>query len=142
MRHLTETGKAIYTRLETFVKGKLAMAEVDDIELSMLANSYDLYFRMAKYCNDHGVTMSFSKKVAEANVGTELAEDEADEIKAKTGGAYQQIRPEYTAMKNEYQNILKHSSKFGLTPGDRAKIFKDFGKKDEVDPMVELNNQR
>lgn len=121
------------------MKGKLHMTEVDDIELSMLANSYDLYFRMAQYCNDHGVTMSFDKKQAEKNTGVELADDEADEMKAKTGGAYQQIRPEYTAMKNEYQNILKHSSKFGLTPGDRAKIFKDFGKKDEVDPLEALN---
>jgi hypothetical protein len=85
--------------------------------------------------------MSFSKKAAEDDAGVSLDDDEADEIKSKSGGQYQQIRPEYTAMKNEYQNILKHSSKFGLTPGDRAKIFKDFGKKDEVDPMAELNRR-
>jgi P27 family predicted phage terminase small subunit len=140
MKHLTDTGREIYHRLEAFVKGKLYMAEVDDIELSMLANSYDLYFRMARFCNLHGVTMSFSKKQVEEDIGQELADDEVDEIKIKAGGAYQQIRPEYTAMKNEYQNILKHSSKFGLTPGDRAKIFKDFGKeKEPTDPFAALN---
>lgn len=142
MRHLTDTGKAIYARIEGFVRGKLQMQEVDDIELSMLANSYDLYFRMAKYCNDYGVTMEFeaSKKKGKPDDDDDidLAEDELNAIKAAKGGRYQQIRPEYTAMKNEYQNILKHSSKFGLTPGDRAKIFKDFGKKEEVDPLVGL----
>lgn len=143
MRHLTDTGKEIYRRLESFVKGKLNMEEVDDIELSMLANSYDLYFKNAKFCNDYGVSMSFPKsgKPDNGEDDDELAEDEKNEIKAKTGGMYQQIRPEYTVMKNEYQNILKHSSKFGLTPGDRAKIFKDFGKNKEEDPLEELNKR-
>jgi phage terminase small subunit len=141
MRHLTDKGKQIYARLEAFVKGKLTMGEVDDIELSMLANSYDLYFRMAKYCNVHGVSMTFSSKApVPDDEDDDLAEDEKDFIKAK-GGGYQQIRPEYTVMKNEYQNILKHSAKFGLTPGDRAKIFKDFGKEKESDPLEELNKK-
>ena len=123
------------------MKGKLTMAEVDDIELSMLANSYDLYFRMAKYCNDHGVSMTFAAKApVPGDEDDDLAEDEKNFIKAK-GGGYQQIRPEYTVMKNEYQNILKHSAKFGLTPGDRAKIFKDFGKPHEEDPLAALNNR-
>lgn len=142
MNHLTDTGKAIYRRIESFVKEKLEMQDVDEIELSMLANSYDLYFKNAKFCNDYGVSMSFppSKKgvASDDDDETTLAEDEKNEIRAKTGGMYQQIRPEYTVMKNEYQNILKHSSKFGLTPGDRAKIFKDFGKKDPIDPFSEL----
>lgn len=115
------------------------MEEVDDLELSMLANSYDLYFRMAQYCNDHGVSMTFAAKATVPDdEDEELADDEKDFVKAK-GGGYQQIRPEYTVMKNEYQNILKHSSKFGLTPGDRAKIFKDFGKKEEPDPLAVLS---
>lgn len=144
MNHLTDTGKKIYKRLEAFVKGKLHMEEVDDIELSMLANSYDLYFKSAKYCNEYGVSMSFNQKRGKADEedGIDLSDDEKDLIKSKQGGMYQQIRPEYTVMKNEYQNILKHSSKFGLTPGDRAKIFKDFGKEKEADPLAELNNGR
>ena len=36
-------------------------------------------------------------------------------------------------MKNEYQNILKHSAKFGLNPGDRAKIFAGMKSKKKVD---------
>jgi phage terminase small subunit len=46
------------------------------------------------------------------------------EIVTEKGGVYRQIRPEYTVMKNEYGNILKHAGKFGLNPGDRDKIFK------------------
>lgn len=52
-------------------------------------------------------------------------------------GTYPMIRPEYNVMKNEYAQILKHSAKFGLNPGDRAKIFnmkkKDEGKKKGFD---------
>jgi phage terminase small subunit len=69
----------------------------------MLANSFDLYADNAKVCNTEGVSM---------------------EIVTEKGGIYRQIRPEYTVMKNEYGNILKHAGKFGLNPGDRDKIFK------------------
>jgi len=76
----------------------------------MLANSFALYAENAKYCNENGIKMT---------------------ITTEKGGEYSQICPEYTVMKNEYQNILKHSGKFGLNPGDRSKIFKklDNGKK-------------
>ena len=117
MKHLSEKGVQIYDRLEKHVKEKLKMEAIDDIELSMLANSYALYFEMAEYIHDNGVKFT---------------------IITEKGGSYEQICPEYTVMKNEYQNILKHSSKFGLTPGDRAKIFKDFGKKDDKDPLGDL----
>jgi hypothetical protein len=40
-------------------------------------------------------------------------------------GTYELLRPEYNIMKNEYANVLKHSAKFGLNPGDREKIFKN-----------------
>ena len=81
--------------------------EVDQLELVMLANSFDLYFDNAKTCNQTGATQS------------------------PKGGGWDQVRPEYTVMKNEYQNILKHSCKFGLNPGDRAKFFKGIGEKDK-----------
>jgi P27 family predicted phage terminase small subunit len=119
MKHLSEKGKAIYDRLETHCREKLNMIDVDDLELSMLAYSYALYFQMAEYIQENGVKFT---------------------IETEKGGSYEQICPEYTVLKNEYQNILKHSSKFGLTPGDRAKIFKDFGKeKEEKDPFAALN---
>ena len=47
------------------------------------------------------------------------------------GGVYEQIRPEYTVMKNAYGNILKHAGKFGLNPGDRDKIFKGLKDKEK-----------
>jgi len=79
------------------------MVDADKFEMAMLANSFDLYSENAKVCNEEGVSM---------------------EIITEKGGVYRQIRPEYTVMKNEYGNILKHSGKFGLNPGDRDKIFK------------------
>jgi P27 family predicted phage terminase small subunit len=121
MEHLSEKGVVIYNRLKAHCTARLAMIDVDDIELSMLAYSYALYFEMAELIKTDGVKFT---------------------MVTEKGGEYEQIRPEYSVMKNEYQNILKHSSKFGLTPGDRAKIFKDFGKKEEADPMEELNQGR
>jgi P27 family predicted phage terminase small subunit len=67
----------------------------------MLANSFDVYSQNATYCKENGTTF---------------------EMPTKTG-TYPMIRPEYNVMKNEYSNILKHSSKFGLNPADRSKIF-------------------
>lgn len=110
MEHLSDRGKEIYSRLEGHVRGKLKMFEIDSIELSMLANSYALYFDNAEYCNKNGVKFT---------------------MVTEKGGEYEQIRPEYTVMKNEYQNVLKHSAKFGLTPGDRSRIFKDLANKKE-----------
>jgi P27 family predicted phage terminase small subunit len=110
MTHLNDKGREIYDRLEKHVRGKLKMFDIDSIELSMLANSYALYFEMAEYCNENEVKFVMT---------------------TEKGGSYEQIRPEYTVMKNEYQNILKHSAKFGLTPGDRSRIFKELANKKE-----------
>lgn len=121
MKHLGKKGQEIFARLEKHVREKLKMEEIDDLELSMLANSYALYFEMAELIQKDGVKFTMI---------------------TEKGAEYEQIRPEYTVMKNEYQNILKHSSKFGLTPGDRAKIFKDFGKKTEEDPLAELERKK
>src|SRR5688572_12982480 len=106
---LNGAGRLIFDALMDHCKSKLKMEGVDEFELSMLANSFCLYAENAKYCNDNGVKMT---------------------ITTEKGGEYSQICPEYTVMKNEYQNILKHSGKFGLNPGDRGKIFKKL--KDET----------
>jgi phage terminase small subunit len=141
MDFLSKNGIYIYKELEKHCREKLNMYDVDKFELAMLANSFDLYQKSAKYCLDYGVSMSFPSKDAPDDF-EELDEDEKETVRdsksMKSGGVYQQIRPEYTVMKNEYQNILKHSAKFGLNPGDREKIFKslanakpkkkDFGK--------------
>ena len=99
--YLSEEGEKIFKKLVKHCKNKLQMEEIDSFELRMLANSFALYAMAAKVCNYEGVNQVF--------------------ISEK--GKYEQIRPEYTVMKNEYQNILKHSAKFGLNPGDRKKIF-------------------
>lgn len=86
---------------------KMGTMDIDSFELAMLANSFWMYAENAKVCRDDGVSMT---------------------IITEKGGEYSQIRPEYTVMKNEYQNILKHAGKFGLNPGDREKIFKRMDK--------------
>jgi phage terminase small subunit len=80
----------------------MKMYAVDKFELGMLANSFDLYAESAKYVRDNGAKM----------------------VIVTERGSYYQICPEFTVMKSEYSNILKHSGKFGLNPGDREKIFK------------------
>jgi len=126
MDFLSKNGLFIFGELERHCREKLNMMEVDRFELAMLANSFDLYQKSAKYCLDYGVSMKFQAKAAPDGF-EELDEDEKEAVReaatGKQGGQYEQIRPEYTVMKNEYQNILKHSAKFGLNPGDRQKIF-------------------
>lgn len=94
-KYLTETGQLIFDEIEKHCKDRMKIFDIDRFELAMLANCFDTYSRMALYCKENGFR-----------------------------NGYEQICPEYTVMKNEYSNILKHSSKFGLNPGDRAKFFK------------------
>lgn len=102
MDFLTENGLLIFKELKKHCEKQLKMMDIDELELRMLANSFDKYAINAKFCKDHGDTF---------------------EMPTKTG-TYPMIRPEYNVMKNEYSQILTHSGKFGLNPGDRAKIFK------------------
>ncbi len=98
---LSVQGEEIFESLRVHCHAKMQMEDIDDFELAMLANSFDLYSTCAKYCLDNDIKMTFTNE---------------------KGGTYSQICPEYTVMKNEYQNILKHSAKFGLNPADRNKI--------------------
>lgn len=74
----------------------------------MLANSFDLYFQAAEFVQKHGVKQTFVND---------------------KGIKYSQVCPEYSVMKTEYANVLKHSGKFGLNPADRKKIFSKVQKK-------------
>lgn len=96
--YLSERGKVIFDAIYDHCKRKGFADDIDTFELSMLANSFDLYAKMAKDCNG-------KKGVAQV-----------------TQSKYSQVRAEYTVMRNEYQNILKHSPKFGLNPSDREKL--------------------
>src|SRR5688500_5630367 len=111
MRFLSENGEKIYAELKKHCKEKLRMFDVDHFELEMLANSFDLYAKAAMFCRDYGISMTFPSKDGTPGDDDELDDDEKNHIKATRGGPYQQIRPEYTVMKNEYQNILKHGAK-------------------------------
>lgn len=111
MDFLSENGLLIFKALKKHCESKIKMFDIDDYELALLANSFDLHAKAAMYCKDHGTTYMMATKT----------------------GEYPMVCPEYSVMKNEYQNILKHGAKFGLNPGDRAKIFKGLMKDDEKD---------
>lgn len=102
MRHLNQNGKVIYEQLEAHCREKLGMQEVDIFVLSALANSLALYIEVAESVNNEGYSNTY----------------------VTSKGTWVQIRPEYTVMNRELDNIRKLSERFGLTPADREKIFK------------------
>lgn len=99
---LTDRGESIFQLLKTHVS-QMGIKDIDSLELSMLANSFDLYISNMEICKNEN---TFKNK-------------------------HDQIRAEFTVMQKAYDHILKHGAKFGLNPGDRAKIFnmKDKGDK-------------
>jgi P27 family predicted phage terminase small subunit len=113
MDYLSAQGRKIYAELQKHCEKKLKVMDIDHLELSMLANSFSMYSDAAKICRDSGVSFT---------------------IVTEKGGQYEQIRPEYSVMKNEYQNILKHGAKFGLNPADRSRIFKGLETKTKKKP--------
>lgn len=106
MDFLSKNGLLIFEELQKHCGERMKMYDVDKFELAMLANAFDMYSEAAKYCTEHGAKMT---------IQTER-------------GTYYQICPEYTVMKSEYANILKHGGKFGLNPADRERIFKSLAK--------------
>lgn len=103
---LSPEGRQILSQLEKHCEMFPKAFAIDSLELAMLANSFDMYAKAAAVCHEKGISVKFKK-----------GED-------KEGGVYEQIRPEYTVMKTEYSNILKHGPKFGLNPAARESIFK------------------
>src|SRR5688572_21011740 len=97
---LTDRGRGVYNLLKQHFSEVGTWKESYAFELSMLANSLDLYYKYAQHCNEEGITQTFESGAS-------------------------QVSPEYTAMKTEYQNILKHSPKFGLNPADLSRLFKE-----------------
>lgn len=98
--YLTDLGKEIFDEIKQHVKDKGIYMQVDDLQIGMLANSFDLYMSSAKEIKAKGATQKPDK------------------------GGWDQVSPHYTVMRNEYQNVLKHSVKFGINAGDRERIFK------------------
>ena len=95
---LTEHGHLIFENIKTHCIKEMGMMEIDTPGMEMIANAFDQYSRCAAILNEKGMTQT-----------------------AKNG--FETLRPEYTIMKNCYDQILKHSDKFGLNPGSRKKIF-------------------
>ena len=89
--YLTLRGERIFNAIAEYLKERNYDEQVSSFELSMLANSFAMYAEAAEDCKKYGTTQ-------------------------KTKTNYSQVRAEYTVMKTEYQNVLKHSMKFGLNP--------------------------
>lgn len=104
---LSKRGQWILKIIQNAAKNN-GLEEGDILEMTMLANSFDLYFSSAEYIQENGVKQVFENEK----------------------GSYSQIAPEYTVMVKEYQAILKHSGKFGLNPADRKRIFAKAQKKE------------
>lgn len=116
LNYLTKRGRKIFYNIVDHCRN-YGLEWIDIMELSMLANSYDLYER------------------ASAEVNKEGGGYEGEFVP----GARGPMSVHYTVMKTEYVNILKHSPKFGLTPGDRLKMFKGIRKEKKADPNEGLD---
>lgn len=101
--YLSDRGKKIFKQIVKHIEdnGNL-MLPIDVLELSMLANSFDLYHKMIE---DMGGIYT-----QECKNGT-------------------QPRAEYNIMQQCYKYILSHSGRFGMNPADREKIFAGMKKK-------------
>lgn len=115
--YLTKRGRKIFYSIVKHVDDNGLMRKIDTLEVSMLANSFDSFDIATEKCNSGGY------------------------INAVTGknGTFDQVSPWYTIMRNEYANILKHSPKYGLNPGDREKIFGGMKTKKKVNPNEGLD---
>lgn len=118
--YLSKRGKVIFRRIVKHIEDTGVIADIDTFELSMLANCFDLYEVASTHCND------------QINDGKLYV----------MNGSTKQVIPEYNVMQQQYDKILKHSSKFGLNPGDRAKIFGGLKVKIKKDPTSGLDDPR
>ncbi len=104
--YLTEEGKRIFTMIAEYLERQNRGDAINTFELSMLANSFDMYAKAAKIVKKDGYQQM-----------------------NKNGVLF--VSPNYTVMKTEYTNILKHAPKFGINPVDVSKILRGEPKKQE-----------
>jgi len=112
--YLTLKGRIIFSAIAKHLKDKGVEDSITSFELSMLANSFDMYAEAAMFCNKNGNTLNSGDK------------------------GYMQVHPKYTIMKNEYTHIQKHAPKFGLNPLDVQKLTRALPEKQEEDPLAAL----
>lgn len=114
--YLTKKGRLIFFQLVRHVEEAGLDESIDILELTMLANCFDLYEEAAERV----------KKLME------IGDD-------KTFGTGGRLSTDYQVMEKEYNKILKHAPKYGLNPGDRHKIFGGMKKKKKVKPSEGLD---
>jgi phage terminase small subunit len=117
MPYLSQRGWRIFLKIVRHINDHEVIQDIDTLELSMLANAIDAYERAAVICNQKGFT---------------------EEVTGKNG-TFTQVIPEYSIMKQQYDLILKHSPKYGLTPGDREKIFGGMKRVKKLNPVDDLD---
>lgn len=115
--YLNKRGRVIFFSIIKHVREKGILEAIDTLELSMLVNSFVNYETMANFCTEHGYT---------------------EEVTGKNG-TFKMVRPEYSIMRNEYANVLKHSGKYGMNPSDRLKCFGKLKKAAKKDPGADLD---
>lgn len=94
---LSAEGKRIYHAVCEHLLDNKGLAAIDHYEISVVANSFDLYIKAAKIVRKQGAYQT-----------------------TRTG--YSQVRAEYTVMKSEAINIMKYAEKYGLNQAAREKI--------------------
>jgi hypothetical protein len=109
--YLTKRGRKIFQEIVAHVKDSGLDSDIDYIHLTMLANSIDLYEDAAMRIN--------TLRNAES---------------AHPYGADGKPTVDFIVMRTEYEKVMKHSPKYGINPGDRAKIFGGMKTKKKKDP--------
>ena len=99
--YLSKEGKVIFDKIAAHLVEIGISEDINSYELSMLANSFDLYAKAAKEVTDNGY-QQFNER---SHTHT--------------------MTPSYNIMKIEYSNIIKHAPKFGINPVDIQKVMKD-----------------
>jgi phage terminase small subunit len=110
--YLTDNGRKIFLSLVRHIGDAGLDSRIDVYELTMLANSFDLYEEAAE-------------RVKVLRNGGETKE---------AFGSSGRLSTDYQVMAKEYEKILKHGPKYGLNPGDRHKIFGGMNKRKKADP--------
>jgi len=99
-KYLPKEAKAIFKRIVKHLDENAATLPIDSIELSMLSMAYYQFEQAAIEGLAKGFVNDYSTE---------------EKVSIQVNG-YQSV------MNSAYSNILKHSSKFGLNPGDREKL--------------------
>lgn len=120
--YLTKRGRRIFKLIVDHCKDNDLYADIDILDLTMLANSIDLYEAAAERVN-------------------QMRDSEDPKEREKAFGSGGKPSNDYMVMLKEYEKIMKHAPKYGLNPGDRAKIFGGLKKKKKADPNAGLDDE-